>query len=124
MKKLIYLKSFLKNSFVLKINKRLYVPKVGDNIWIKFLYLNGLKTFKFYTKTFFGRCISIKRRNSNNVYLLLRNVFNRDPIELSFFLNSPFVLRVKLKKRKRYSKFTRNKLYYLRYKKIAESKIK
>ena len=121
MKNLINLKNFINYN---NSKKKIRIPKIGDNISIKYIYINGLKNVKFYAKTFYGRCIAVKRKNLNTSLFVLRNVFNRDPIELSFFLNSPFTLILKKRKKKRYSKFSKNKLYYLKYKKIAQSKIK
>lgn len=100
------------------------LPKVGDNLWIKYIYVQGIKVLRFYSKTFFGRCIKYKHKNSNTGYFQLRNVYNKNPIELSFFFNSPFIITTKNKRKDRHSKFVKNKLYYLRYKKLSESKVK
>lgn len=123
MKKLHFLKDFLELSKDFK-NKKIQKPKVGDNILIKFFYTQGIKILRFYTKTFFGRCIALKRQNQNTSLLVLRNVYNRDPIELSFFLNSPFIIQISKKNKNNNLFFKKNKLYFLRSKKIAQSKIK
>ncbi len=123
MKKLDFLKDFLNLSVNLQ-NKKIQKPKVGDNILIKFFYVQGIKVLRFYSKTFFGRCISFKRQNKNTSLIILRNVYNRDPVELSFFLNSPFVIQLTKKKKDNHLFFKKNKLYFLRNKKIAQSKIK
>jgi ribosomal protein L19 len=123
MKKLQFLTDFLYKNTKLK-NKLVIKPKVGDNIFIKFFYVQGIKILRFHSKTFFGRCIAYKRKNSNTELLILRNVYNRDPIELSFFLKSPFVIKI-LKKNKNYQNdFNKQKLYFLRFKKLAQSKVK
>jgi ribosomal protein L19 len=123
MKKLFFFKEFLdiNNKF---INKKLEKPKVGDNVFIKFFYVQGLKILRFYSKTFFGRCIAYKRSNKNTSLLILRNVYNKDPIEISFFLNSPFVIQILNKKKNNRSFFVKHKLYFLRKKKLAQSKVK
>jgi ribosomal protein L19 len=123
MKQLDYFSDFLLLKEKYK-NKKLNYPQVGDNVWIKFIYFQGIKTLRFYSKIFFGRCIAYKKKNSIVSQIQLRNVFNKDPVELSFFLNSPFVLKIISKRKNRYSKFNKNKLYYLRYKKLGYSKVK
>jgi ribosomal protein L19 len=123
MKKLHFFKNFLDITSQLT-NKKIQKPKVGDNIFIKFFYVQGLKFLRFYSKTFFGRCIALKRKNKKTALLVLRNVYNRDPIELSFFLNSPFVIQILKKRKDNHYNFSKNKLYFLRNKKIAESRVK
>lgn len=123
MKKVNFLKDFLNLSEKLK-NKKIQKPKVGDNILIKFFYVQGVKVLRFYSKIFFGRCIALKRINQNTSLIVLRNVYNRDPIELSFFLNSPFVIQLTKKRKNNYLFFKKNKLYFFRTKKIAQNKIK
>lgn len=123
MKKLNYFHDFLLLNKMYKNNMLLY-PTVGDTVWIKFIYVQGVKISRFYAKIFLGRCISYKRKNSLVSQIQLRNIYNKEPMELSFFLNSPFIIEIKSKKRNRHLKFVKNKLYYLRYKKLAKSKVK
>jgi ribosomal protein L19 len=123
MKKLQFLTDFLYKNIKLK-NKLVIKPKVGDNIFIKFFYVQGIKILRFHSKTFFGRCIAHKRKNSNTELLILRNVYNRDPIELSFFLKSPFVIKILRKNKNHQNNFNKQKLYFLRFKKLAQSKVK
>jgi ribosomal protein L19 len=123
MKKLLFLKNFLDINNKL-INKKIKKPKVGENIFIKFFYIQGTKILRFYCKAFFGRCIAFKRSKSNTALIVLRNVYNKDPIELSFFLFSPFVVQALKKHRPIKNAFVKNKLYFLRKKKLAQSKVK
>lgn len=120
-KKCNFFKDFIINN---KLNNEIQKPKVGDNLWIKYIYVQGTKILRFYSKSFFGRCIQYRRKNSVTAYIQLRNVFNRDPIELSFFLNSPFIVQTIFRRKDRHVKFSKNKLFYLRTQKIAQSKVK
>ncbi len=122
MKKLQLFKDFCFDNF--SFNKNVKYPKVGDSLWIKFFFIQGLKVSRFYSKSFFGRCISYKRKNSNTSLIILRNIYNREPVELSFFLNSPLIIKTNYKRKDRHFYYNRNKLYYLRKKKISKSKVK
>jgi ribosomal protein L19 len=120
MKNCIFFSDLIKNKKKILPIKKKY-PKVGDRIWIKYIYVQGTKLIRFYSKIFYGRCIGLKRKNSNNSLIILRNVYNRDPLEMGFFLHSPFILNYNIKNKS--FDFRKLKLYFLRNKKIARSKV-
>jgi ribosomal protein L19 len=72
-------------------------------------------------RQFKGKCISISR-TGNNKRVILRNVFGETAAEYAFYLSSNRIielLRINFQKRS-----AKNKLYYLRYKPIGQSKVK
>jgi ribosomal protein L19 len=99
-----------------------FLPKSGDLVALKFYDRVPGKISSFRLYACFGICIASKN-NGPLSWFLIRNSFQRNSLELRFFLYSPLLLKVQTfsTKRKRYN---RAKLFYLRQKKIAASRIR
>lgn len=91
--------------------------RTGDVLDLVYLDLGGRKVRKFT-----GLCISVVNRG-NNLRYSLRNVFNNIPVELAFDGYSPNVIN--LGKAQIYKPVSRSraKLYYLRGRRITDSKV-
>lgn len=70
-----------------------------------------------FTQRFTGICISVRRRGLGSAFVL-RNVLDGVPVERSFPFYSPGIRDVEVTGRR---KVARNKLYYLRERKLRES---
>lgn len=99
---------------------KIKIPRVGEVFLIKFLFKSSLKNAVFSSKTFLGRCIFLKRKNLNTALICLRNIYNRYPIELRFFLHSPYISNLIYIKRKFYR---RNNISYFRKLSVFKSKV-
>jgi len=98
------------------------LPKSGDLVALKFYDRVPGKISSFRLYACFGICIASKN-NGPLSWFLLRNSFQKNSLELRFFLYSPLLLKIQIfsNKRKRYNK---SKLFYLRQKKISASRIR
>lgn len=99
---------------------KIKIPKVGEVFLIKFLFNSSLRNAVFSSKTFLGRCVFFRRKNLNTALICLRNIYNRYPIELRFFLHSPYISNIVFIKRKFYR---RNNLSYLKKLSVFKSKV-
>lgn len=99
------------------------MPKVGKIYLVRMAFNSlSLKNSNFLSKNFLGRCIFIRRKNSLNSLFCLRNIYNRHPIELRFFLRTPFLLKIFELKRDKIH-FRRNKLYFFRKLSVFKSRV-
>ncbi len=98
------------------------LPKSGDLVALKFYDRVPGKISSFRLYACFGICIASKN-NGPLSWFLVRNSFQKNSLELRFFLYSPLLLKTQIfsSKRKRYN---RAKLFYLRQKKISASRIR
>lgn len=97
-------------------------PAPGDLVSVRYFERIPGRISIFRTFSCYGLCISRKRSGISSSFIL-RNSFKRNSLELRFFLHSPLIARIACydAKRRRYS---RAKLYHLRFKKIAKSRFR
>ncbi len=100
----------------------LILPQTGDLIALEFFDRVPGKISSFRLYSCFGLCVASKR-NGPLSWFTIRNSFQKNSLELRFFLYSPLLYKIQIfsTKRKRYKKA---RLYYLRKKKIASSRIR
>lgn len=94
-----------------------YIRKlIGKKLFVMFYYPVIGKYTKFHFRKFVGKCISLKRAGSNTAVVIIKNTFNRYPIEFRLFLYSPFFVKLKIFENKNpfFRINSRRKLYYLR----------
>jgi ribosomal protein L19 len=98
------------------------LPKSGDLVALKFYDRVPGKISSFRLYACFGICVASKN-NGPLSWFLIRNSFQKNSLELRFFLYSPLLLKAQIfsSKRKRYNQA---KIFYLRKKKIAASRIR
>lgn len=89
-------------------------PQAGDIMTVTYAPDSRRPTF---TQRFTGICISVRRRGLGSAFVL-RNVLDGVPVERSFPFYSPGIRDVEITGRR---KVARNKLYYLRDRKLRES---
>jgi ribosomal protein L19 len=77
---------------------------------------------RWRVRKFSGVCISFSHKVEYRS--ILRNVFNGLAVELSFPLSSPSVLSAQRSTQYKLFKLRRSKLFYLRKKRLSESKVK
>ncbi len=112
--------SFFENH--VKLDSKI-IPNVGGIYIVSFQYPYKLRSITFYGQTFVGICNSVKKPKNLMCLFSLRNVLNKDPVEFSFFLNSPLLRNLKLISYSKIRLYNKNKLYYLRNKKLAYSRV-
>jgi ribosomal protein L19 len=112
---------YLKNNYV---NKNV---KVGDILRVDFNKLQLFSTekstlMKLYSKLFLGLCV----RRTNKFLasrITIRNVIHRQPLETTFFLNSPFLFYIKKYKQKK-GLYRSARLLFLRKRALHYSRVK
>lgn len=73
-------------------------------------------------RKFTGICISVVNR-SGSPRITLRNVYNNIPVELSFDLHSPLIVSLSRTPLYKKSSRSRSKLFYLRRRRISDSRV-
>lgn len=77
---------------------------------------------RWKVRKFTGICISCLRRGGSLRYTL-RNVFNNIPVELSFDYTSPLIVLLSKAQVYKLTSKSRAKLYYLRRRRITDSRV-
>jgi ribosomal protein L19 len=101
------------------VRKLNYIRRlVGKKIFVMFYYPIVGKYTKFHFRKFVGKCIAFKRPGTNTAVIILRNTFNRYPLEFKLFLYSPFLVKFGIFENKNpfFRLNSKKKLYYLRKK--------
>ncbi len=98
-------------------------PRVGGIYLVLFQYPYLTKTFTFHNQTFYGICTAVRKPKKLMSSFTLRNVLNKDPIEFSFFLQTPLLRSLKFASNAKMKLYNKNKLYYLRNKKLGYSRL-
>jgi ribosomal protein L19 len=114
---------YMNNLLRKKKHVKTLVPKVGKVYLVRF-GINSIisKNSVFLSKSFLGRCIFLRRKNSNSGLFCLRNIYNRYPIEFRFFFRSPFIFKIReIEKVKK--KYRRNNLNYFRHLSVFKSRV-
>lgn len=68
--------------------------KKGDILNIKYI---NLSVKKIKIKEIIGKCIKIKNNKENSTFKI-KMIIKKEPIELTFFKNSPLILNISKKK--------------------------
>jgi ribosomal protein L19 len=97
-------------------------PQPGDLVFVRYFERVPGRYSVFRLYSCYGLCISRKQSGLTS-YFTVRNSFKRNSLELRFFLYSPLLARIVSYDSKR-RRYTKAKLYYLRFKKIAKSRFR
>jgi ribosomal protein L19 len=115
-------KLFVSEQLLLGVHKEKFFPYTGDLVVVSYFDRVPGRFSIFRPFRCYGVCIGSKRSGVTS-YFTIRNSFNKNSLELRFFLYSPLIARIVSYDSKR-RRYTKAKLYYLRVKKIAKSRFR